>query len=306
VIYTLTLNPALDKTAELAELKVGALNRLENVRQDPGGKGINVSKVLAELGCPSTIGGFLGTGVGSVIKQALNRFDTDFVEVSSPSRTNLKIVQPGGTLTELNEPGLSVDPQDVEQLLGKLAEYSGPDAVVVLSGSLAQGVPTDFYVSAARIVHGAGGRVLLDADGPAFAQALAEHPDFAKPNWYELALYLGIDGPAPEPEQIAEYAEELGVPNAAVSLGGDGAVFVAENQAWAAEALHVPVRSTVGAGDSMVAAFAYALDKHLDFPEAAVLAMACSAAAVTTEGTSAPQAKTIEELKPKVKLRRIK
>lgn len=143
MIITVTMNPAIDKTVDIDRLERGDLNRIKRVELDAGGKGINVSKTIKELGGSSIATGFLGGNSGQIIRQVLKDWgvETDFVEVDGETRTNLKVVEKMGEVTELNEPGPEVTEAQLEALMLKLEGYAGADTLFVLAGSIPKGVP---------------------------------------------------------------------------------------------------------------------------------------------------------------------
>jgi 1-phosphofructokinase len=280
---------------------------LTEVVTDAGGKGINVSSTIAALGGTSVATGFIGGGVGAEIARRVGDLTgvvADFVPVRGVTRTNLKVMDQGARLTELNEPGVQVTSAEVAALEAKLAPYAARGALVVLAGSLCQGVPTDFYARLVHLVHTAGGRAYVDADGDAFRAALSERPDFVKPNRHELTEFFGVAEDI-SLAALAELGHRLiadGVGRLAISLGPEGALFLTPDQTLHAAAVDVPVRSTVGAGDAMVGALAYAAELDLPWAEGAALALAASAGAVTTHGTKPPDRALVNQLLPQVRL----
>jgi 1-phosphofructokinase len=307
VIVTVTVNPAIDKTAELDTLNPGELNRLRNVVTDVGGKGVNVSKTIAALGGASTATGFVGGAPGDEIVKTLesSAIAVDFLRVAGVTRTNLKVIDRGARLTELNEPGISVTADEVDALTERISALAAnPGAIFVLSGSLARGMDTGYYAKLIHAIHKNGALAYLDADGESFRAALEEKPDLVKPNLHELAEYFGIGGRVDlrEAEELCLRLKEKGVGKIVLSLGAGGAMFVEEDTLYA-PALNVDVRSTVGAGDSMMGALAYASETGLRREEAASLAMAVSAGAVTTIGTKPPERRLVDELLKKVSLK---
>ena len=300
MIITVTLNPALDKTAELETLVPGELNRLKNMVTDIGGKGVNVSKMIQALGGSSVATGFLGGGSGEEIAKALKEMGIgeEFIRVLGTTRTNMKVLDCGSRLTELNEPGVLVTAGEVEELTGKIYQMANEKTIVVLAGSLAGGLPTDFYAKLIRIVHEKGGRAFLDADGDAFREALLEKPDFIKPNRHELTEYFGVTG-EPDLQELKELCvklKEMGIVRTAVSMGADGAIFAGEEGMFYAPGLRVEAHSSVGAGDSMMGAFAYGTDRNMGWRDTAVLSVAASAGAVTTTGTKPPRRELVDRL----------
>jgi len=298
------MNPAMDKTAQVDTFRAGGLNRLFGLTQDAGGKGVNVSKMIASLGGRSIATGFLGGAAGQEIAARLQALgvETDFVETCQPTRTNLKIVSGDGVVTECNEPGALVQPEEEAALSQKLADYAKPGVTFVLAGSLPQGVGQDAYKKLTLALKARGASVCLDADGEVFRQALEAKPDFIKPNRFELMQYFGLDTP-PEIEVCKSLCGRLirqGIGFVALSLGPEGALFVTAGESLYAPGLSVPVRSTVGAGDSMAAALVYGFEAGMGLREAASLAVAASAGAVMTEGTSPPDRQTVDMLLERV------
>lgn len=309
MIVTVTMNPAIDKTVEIESLIRGGLNRIKRVEYDAGGKGINVSKTIRELGGESVATGFLGGNNGRTIASVLKekRISEDFVWVDGETRTNTKVFEANGELTELNEPGPQITEDKLDELLEKLEGYAGENTLFVLSGSIPAGVTKDIYERIIRLVHEKGSAVLLDADGELFRRALVAGPDIIKPNRVELEEYAGIDY-RPSEEELLKIAEEFtaqGIKTVAVSMGKSGAMFLLGNYRAKCPGLSVKAHSTVGAGDAMVAALALAWDRKLEEEETVRMCMAVSAGAVTTIGTKPPSLKLVEELKKQVVIQKI-
>jgi len=302
-IITVTLNPALDKTARIDVMSPGGLNRLENVVVDAGGKGINVSKLIAALGGESIATGFLGGGPGEEIAQTLRELGikSDFVKIGQPTRTNLKVLCDQHGITEFNEPGAMVSSSEMDALKQKLLDYAKPDTIFVFSGSLPRGVDADVYATLIHLVKDCGAMVFLDADGAAFRAAVEAKPDYIKPNKFELLQYFGADENA-DCIALCQQLLDKGIKMAAISMGAEGAFFVTKKESLHAPGLKLNALSTVGAGDSMVGALVYAFSKGMTLCEAAILGIAASAGAVTTEGTKPPSRELIDELMTQVKL----
>lgn len=185
MIYTVTLNPALDKTVEIPGMALDTVNRITSMRTDPGGKGINVSKVIAKLGGESCAVGILGGESGRTLLAALERegLRTHFRFVEGQTRTNLKIIDRAlHTNTDINEPGLTVSPADLDALLRDLLGMVREGDIVVLAGSLPQGAPQDTYRVWTAACREKGARVCLDADGVLLAEGLKAAPYLIKPN----------------------------------------------------------------------------------------------------------------------------
>ena len=309
MIITVSMNPAIDKTVEVSRLLPGGLNRILKVEYDAGGKGINVSKTIRELGGESIATGFLGGNAGKTIENVLNErnIQNDFIWVDGETRTNTKVFEENGEVTELNEPGPIIGEEQMKKLMNKLEEYADENALFILAGSIPNGVDKHIYAKIIRLVHTKGAKVLLDADGELFRNSLAAGPDMIKPNRVELEEYAGIDYRASD-EEILQMARDLlakGMKTVAVSMGKSGAMIVREGFEVRCPALSVKAHSTVGAGDAMVAALAYSWDQNLYDEETVRLCMAASAGAVTTIGTKPPTKELVDELKKQVILERI-
>lgn len=306
MIITVTMNPAIDKTVEVDDFQHGGLNRLKNVISDAGGKGINVSKTIKELGGDSIATGFIGGSGGAHIEKVLKELgiQSDFVHVAGETRTNIKLVETSGLVTELNEPGPVISRQEMDLLVEKLISYANEDSLFVISGSIPGGIDKTIYKNLISIVKERGAKVFLDADGELFVNSLEANPDIIKPNRSELEGYYGMDYRANEEELVHMGTQFLdkGIDTVAISLGQMGAMFLKGNQKLRCPGLKVEARSTVGAGDAMVAAIAYGIDKGLEFVDCVKLGMATSAGAVTTNGTKPPKRQLIDELVSKVEV----
>lgn len=300
MIVTVTMNPAIDKTIDVDYLERGGLNRIQHVELDAGGKGINVSKTIKELGGESIATGFIAGNSGKIIENVLmeKQIKTDFIEVPGETRTNTKVFETTGELTELNEPGPEIKPVDVQALLNKLESYASEETLFVLAGSIPKGVEKDIYYRIIELVHKKGAKVLLDADGELFTKALEAVPDIIKPNRVELEQYAGMDYVASEQEilGIARRLMDKGIGTVAVSMGKSGAIFLQKDYVVRCPGLKVKAHSTVGAGDAMVAALSYSRDKNLSNVDTVKMCMAVSAGAVTTIGTKPPTREVVDGL----------
>ena len=232
MIVTVRMNPAIDKTIEVENLELGGLNRIKHVEIDVGGKGINVSKTIQKLGEISVATGFIAGNSGKIIENFMNNLGikTDFITVEGETRTNTKVFEESGKVTELNEPGAKVSEEQIEALETKILGYVDENTIVVLAGSVPAGVDKGIYAKITESVHKKGGKVLMDADGELFVKALEAGPDMIKPNRDELQKYVGIDHKASENELLssAKKLMEKGISNIAVSMGSSGAVFIGE------------------------------------------------------------------------------
>ena len=309
MIYTVTLNPAIDKTVVIENLSPGQVNRVASVRVDAGGKGINVSKCLRALGADTVAAAILAGSAGKQLEDMLKALNIPVLQVNVPgqSRTNLKIIDPvKKENTDINEPGPKVMPEDLDALRLMLGSKVKKGDSIVLSGSLPAGVEADLYRVWTTYFRELGAAVFLDADGEPMAQGIQASPYMIKPNNHELARLLGKEKLSLE-EMCSEgkHLVESGIREVVISLGGDGALFVSNEGVFHAEGLSVPVKSTVGAGDSMVAAMVYSKEKGLDRETAIRLAVAMGAASVMQDGSQSPEKKLVEKLAQNVKLKKL-
>ena len=285
MIVTVTVNPAVDKTLIVHGFRPGATNRATVDRVDGGGKGINVARNLRQFGCDVIATGFLGAddrhGMAAMLGQ--HAIQADFVPVVGESRVNLKIIDPSaGVETEINEPGFVVTPDAIDVLAAKLAALAREASVVVFSGSLPPGSPDDLYSRLLAVARAEGVATTLDTAGNALGHGLAAGPDVVKPNRAEAEEFVGA--PITDEQSLVAAAHRmlgLGARRVVISLGADGAISASADGMWRAHVPAVMPRSTVGAGDAMMAALAYGLVQSLSQPDALRLATAagCAAAA---------------------------
>lgn len=306
MIVTVTINPAIDKTARVERLIPGGLNRLSDLRWDAGGKGINVSRTIAALGGTSTATGFLAGQTGAAIQNVLETIPgivPDFVRIPGQTRTNLKLVEPDGTLTELNEQGPSATPEGMTALTAKLQQFCVPGNVLVLSGSVCPGVPEDIYAELTQMAHSGGAKVLVDADGALLARAVEAKPDMIKPNQFELCRLFGTDDTSVDSLiTMGQTLLEKGIGGVCISRGAQGALMVTDDGVYRWQGASIPVQSSVGAGDAMVAALCMGMDSGMTAEACFRLACAAGTAACTTAGTTPPDGEAVQELASRIAL----
>lgn len=310
MIMTVTLNPAIDKTVEIDNFKVGTVNRISSMRLDAGGKGINVSKIVKLLGGRSKAFGILAGNNGQYIKNYMDScgIENDFVFVDGETRTNIKVIDKlKSTNTDINESGPDTTAEEMELLEEKIFSMADGDTILVFSGSTPSSVPADIYKRMILKAKNYGIRSIMDCDGELLRQGIEAGPYLIKPNIYELEKLTGRS--LPNMEEIIDAAkgiQKYGVDIVVVSHGEKGALFIDREDIIHAEGLKVDVKSTVGAGDSMVAALAYALDLNYPFEKAVVLAAASAAAKVTTSGSQPPELQDIFNYEKQIILRYIR
>jgi 1-phosphofructokinase len=277
-VATVTLNPAIDRTIAVKGLVPGAVNRAEHVGERAGGKGVNVAAALAEQGHRTAALGFLGRDNEAVFTAffAAHGVQDRCLRLPGATRTGIKIVDPvRGETTDLNFPGLTPTPADLAALTRQLDTLDA--RWCVLAGSLPPGVPVSFYAEAVIRLKARGVRVALDTSGGALREAVAVAPDIIKPNIHELSALVGRE--LRDDAAVLAAARDLirgGVHLVAVSRGADGACFVTADEVVHARPPAIPVRSTVGAGDAMVAGIVAAQLRGLSLAESARLATAFS------------------------------
>lgn len=263
MIYTCTITPSIDYTVYVPEFESGKLNRSEEVYYYPGGKGINVSRVLKRLGISNQALGYAGGFTGSFIEEFLKNegVDADFIQTAEITRINVKIKS--DKETELNGPGPELNQAQLEALTDKVSQMNGGDWFV-LAGSLPSSIPAAYFLELAKICQANGVRFVLDTSGPAL-QSLIDTPVFLiKPNQQELGELFGVE--IASLSDAFHYANKLvarGTEHVVVSMGGDGALLVTKDTALIAKAPQGTVVNTVGSGDSLVSGFiaSYATDQ---------------------------------------------
>ncbi|TBW35387.1 1-phosphofructokinase [Siculibacillus lacustris] len=309
-VITVTLNPAIDLTVTVAELRLGSVQRARTAQSGVGGKGINVAGCLADWGTPVVVTGVLGRSNAEPFSQffAVKRIDDRFVRAVGETRTNIKIADlASGDTTDINLPGLPVDVPTCDLVWDTLVELVRPHGLVVLAGSLPEGLPDDTWARLIADLTHHGARVVLDTSEGPFAAALAapaEHlPHCVKPNRRELEAWAGR--PLPETSDLIAVARDLnrrGVELVVVSLGPEGALFVRDGKALSARLPPMRVLSTVGAGDAMVAGTVAGLRDGLGLPELARLAVAFATGKLAHVGPHLPARAEIEALAAQVAL----
>jgi len=304
MIYTVTLNPAVDKTVTIPNFASGAVNRIQTIRIDAGGKGINVSKCLQSLGMDSVVCAILGGNSGNQILSMVKKMGLTVlpVTVDGETRTNLKIVDTERCEnTDINEPGPAVAETVIGQLRFEIAQKITAGDIVILSGSLPKGVQTSLYREWSEFFGAMGVTVILDADGEQMRLGVQAKPYLIKPNDLELSQLVGR--PLETEEDLILAGRELqnsGIREILISRGEKGALYLSREGTYRAEGLRVPVLSTVGAGDSMVAAVAYGFEKKMTAADRLRLAVAMGSASVTCSGTQAPEPELVWDLYEKV------
>ncbi|WP_026477763.1 1-phosphofructokinase [Alkaliphilus transvaalensis] len=309
MITTVTLNPAIDQRLDFDSIQLGKVNRVINSKQEAGGKGINVSKVLRGLGEDSTATGFIGGGSGVWINNWLKMkgIKTDFVLTDTETRTNLKLIDHNSfMITDINHGGDPIKEVYLKALYEKVGELVEVSEILVLSGSLPKATPSHVYKDLMEIANKRNCITILDAEGEALLEAIEGKPHMIKPNIHELESTFKVK--INNEEDIinkAKFFLEKGVQLVVVSMGEEGAMLISNTEVLKAETIKVEVSSTVGAGDSMVAAFAYGIKKGLQLEETFKLAIA-SATLSVSKGTTLHDLEEINNYVKAVKIKKLK
>ena len=286
MILTVSLYPAVDKTCRLQEMIPGEVNRLTNAESVAGGKAVNVTKVLRQFHMPVAAVGFLGGSGGTLIGEAVEELGAEchFTKIAGETRTSTNVLEENGRVTELLEPGPVITEKELRGFLKQFTGCLENCEIVVLSGSLPEGVPVDIYAKLVELCHMAGCRVVLDSSGEALRLGIQAGPDLVKPNRKELEYLAGRQ--LKTREEIIDAARELlglGVGRVVVSLGGEGLLCVDGESARFQAAKQVQTVNTVGCGDTVVASLCMSELAGDDVGTALSKAVALAAANATTK-----------------------
>ncbi|UYG02700.1 1-phosphofructokinase [Halomonas sp. LR3S48] len=311
-VLTLTLNPALDLSVSLERLVPGKVNRTRETHLTAAGKGVNVARVLADLGHDVTVSGFLGADNDGPFLRAFEAMAVEdaFLRVPGETRINAKLAEADGRVTDINGPGTAIDATAWQRLLDGLDTRIGdsrrrPDAVVI-AGSLPPGVTPGNLAELTARLREAGLPVWVDTSGDALAQAIDARPTAVKPNEQELAAWAGNALDTFESRLAAAlrlYA--AGIEEAVVSAGPAGVLWVSHRGAWQAVPPRLSVTSTVGAGDTLLAALLHGVLSGHPPEQALRLATALSAESVRHVGVGNARADDFAHIQQQTRVRRL-
>jgi len=306
MIYTITLNPALDKQLTVADIRFNDVLIAERVQFDFGGKGFNVSRMLQKLNQPSKAIGLLGGQTGKTIEAGLQEQGIEVVAIpiSGETRTNVSIVTPGGSKhIKVNEKGPTVSEVELELIYDFISENATTGTLWVLAGSIPPGVDVSVYRELTQKIKELGGDVVLDTSGEALRQGVQAHPKLVKPNLFELSQLVG--------KQIADLQEILenpaitrsvGAEFVAISAGDKGALLTDGENTTICLPPEIQEANPVGAGDAMVAGLSFALYHGYDLEQALMLGVACGTASAMQSGTRMPERDVVEEVRQRVRI----
>ncbi|MDQ6599294.1 1-phosphofructokinase [Bacillus salipaludis] len=303
MIYTLTLNPSVDYIVQLESIQLGELNRTIMETKFPGGKGINVSRVLSQLGLTSRALGFNGGFTGRYIEEYLQneKIETDFIKVNEDTRINIKLKT--GEETEINANGPRISEENFRELKEKINHLTEND-LLVLAGSIPSTMPVTTYEELVRICKESKAKFVVDAEGDLLKKVLPYHPFLIKPNHHELGdLFQTTLSSCEDVIPFGKKLIDMGAKNVIVSLAGEGAVFINNEMALIADVPKGVVKNSVGAGDSMVAGFLAEYQKTSSVKKAFQYSVAAGSATAFSLGLCTKD--LIEELLEQVKIREV-
>lgn len=309
MIYTVTLNPAIDRELVVSNIKCDTVLRATEWRIDFGGKGFNVARMLNVLETPSVALGFAGGGNGKILHDGLRGIgiETDFVWVEEETRTNVSIVASDfPQYVKVNEPGPTISEAHLAALEQKIRGLAQTGDWWVLAGSLPPNVPPFIYADLISIIQAAGGHAILDTSGEALHHGCKAKPFLVKPNTAEARKLtaLDIDNSA-QLANAAEAIQAMGPEHVVISMGKRGAILANGKKIWAAQSPDIIELNPIGAGDAMVGGLVCGLSRGQSLREAFALAIACGAATAAQRGTSVGTTGKINELLDQIDLREI-
>ncbi|MCG9483493.1 1-phosphofructokinase [Acinetobacter pittii] len=297
-VLTITLNPAIDVTIQLNELQIGQVNRQESVEIHAAGKGLNIAQVLKDLGHEVIVSGFLGTMNKQIFDEHFKKvqFQPEFIYIEGETRQNIKIAEHSGRMTDLNGKGFLVSELDKKNLFQKIEMILPQIDVVAIAGSLPQGFNVDELQQLIKFIQGQGKKVALDTSGKALVAAIECQPWMIKPNTDELVESYQLPA-ATYSEQKKLFENLAKIEHVVISMGEDGVNWLHDSHPLHAKAPKVIVKSTVGAGDSLLAGMIHGLINGFSAEETLKTATAIASHAVTQIGFRIPNAEKLSQLK---------
>ncbi len=306
MIGTITVNPSIDHHIVIDKLVKDDAIRARATRRDPGGKGINVSRAVKELGGETAAFGVAGGCAGYMLKSLMAEKEIPFEAVELPQESRINVIitdRSDGTQTRISATGPRMSLADIDLLVDRILGHKPSPEWWVLGGNLPPGAPNDLYVRLIRELQGRGAKCLLDADDEVLKLGVQANPYLIKPNEYEFERLVGRS--LPDESSLLQAAREValrGVSVVALTLGRKGALVVTRDQAFRASTPPVEVKSKVGAGDSFLAGCVLALSQGRPLEEALRLAMAAGTAAVMNDGTQLCRKQDVERLVSQVQI----
>lgn len=309
MITTISLNPSIDRTVNVESFEMGGLNRVLSTHSVAGGKGINVALAASALGVDAECIGFMYRDDARLFEKRLmvNSTAYNFIWCEGGVRTNIKVFdQSRGEITEINESGAPVSEADLQKMTDLVTLHAENTDYLVLAGSMPPGCPPDYYKTLIESVEGLGCRCILDADGDRMRYGLEARPFMIKPNRYELQMMVGreLRNLSDVRDAALKYID-MGVSVVTVSLGAEGAMITDGSETLYAPRLSIDVKSTVGAGDSMVAGMACGFMGDNSLEETFRMGVACATARCMTEGHRVIDRTVYKALLPMVEIQKL-
>lgn len=309
MIFTVTLNPAVDRELTVDDIAYDTVLRATGWQVDCGGKGFNVARMLKSLAVNSTALGFAAGKTGELLETRLQALgiETDFVWVEGETRTNVSIVSSSnGRYVKVNEPGPTIGTGDIVRLREKVQASVQAGDWWILAGSLPPGVSAEFYAELIKIIHSAGAQVFLDTSSEALRKSCSAGPQLVKPNDAEAHELTGM--PVTNTGEIAQAALaicRMGPAHVIVSLGKDGALLADGKCVWKCASPKITEKNPIGAGDSMVAGIIWGLSEGSGLPESLRRGIACGAATASLSGTAVGSREQVETLLEQVTVEKL-
>lgn len=304
-VVTITLNPALDLTGSLNTLNKGSVSLVNNSHFHAAGKGVNVAKVLSDLGANVTVTGFLGEDNQELFCQLFNEINaTDrFIRVKGATRINVKLVEQSGSVSDINFPGVCVDDADIEAFETTLDELCQDHQFFVLAGSLPQGISPELCAKWVSLLQQRGKKVIFDSSRTALKAGISAKPWLIKPNDEELSELVGTQiRTQQDVTNITEQLSQTGIENIVVSMGANGVMWLNENQWLCSKPPKMDVVSTVGAGDTLVAGMCWGHMKEMSKTDLLRFATSLSALAVSQVGVGVDDVSLLQTLQEKIEI----
>lgn len=304
-VVTITLNPALDLTGSMNQLNVGSVSLVEQSSLHAAGKGVNVAKVLSELGADVTVTGFLGRDNQELFCQLFNQLGVrdEFIRIDGATRINVKLVEHNGAVSDINFPGITVTQADIDAFEAILLRLAQDHDYFVLAGSLPKGISPQRCAGWISQLRSMNKKVLFDSSREALMVGLEARPWLIKPNDEELSQWCGKElSTLKECQQAASQLAQKEIENIVISMGANGVMWLNENEWLHAKPPKMQVVSTVGAGDTLVAGLCWGHMQHMEKDNLLRFATALSALAVTQVGVGISDKEQLNTLQQQIQV----
>jgi 6-phosphofructokinase 2 len=306
MIYTVTLNPGLDRVLWTEELKEGIPNRATDDKTLIGGKGIGVSRALANLGIKSTAFGFIGGFSGDILNKLLKEernIKVDFTKIRGETRINVTIyINNSEKHIQINASGPKVSSTECDDLIHKIKDLSNPE-IITVGGSLPQGLGPEIYRKIVEIAKEKNAKIILDIDGHSLKSCIDTKPNIIKPNIHELSDFVGYELKSmDEIIKAARNIHEYGIDIVLVSMDAKGMLMIANGVEYLAEPPKIMVKNVLGTGDSSIAGFIYGMVNSKDLKESLICAVAAGTAATLSNDKILCPKEDFMKLIPQVKI----